>query len=126
MKALKDSLSSLPQFAAAYTRDEIEHSAVLDQLGMMVRRTYYPSRSGDVMFILRPFFINGSDSVGTSHGQPYDYDTHVPLILFGKNIKPGNYPEEVSPVDLAPTLSEVLQIEFPPLREGKVLKEAIK
>jgi len=126
MKALKDSLSSLPQFAAAYTRDEIEHSAVLDQLGMMVRRTYYPSRSGDVMFILRPFFINGSDSVGTSHGQPYDYDTHVPLILFGKNIKPGNYPEEVSPVDLAPTLSEVLQIEFPPLREGRVLKEAIK
>jgi predicted AlkP superfamily pyrophosphatase or phosphodiesterase len=126
MKTLKDSLSALPQFAAAYTRDEIEHSTVLDRIGMMIRRTYYPSRSGDVMFILRPFFINGSDSVGTSHGQPYDYDTHVLLIMFGKNFKPGNYPEEVSPVDLAPTLSEVLQIEFPPMREGRVLQEAIR
>lgn len=126
MQVLKDSLSALRPFAGAYTRDELEHSGALDRLGLMVRRSYLPARSGDVMFVLKPFYVNGGDSAGTNHGQPDDYDTHVPLIFFGTQFKQGAYRFEVSPIDLAPTISEVLGIEYPPSREGRVLYEAIR
>ena len=126
MLTLKDSLSALEPFAGVYTRDEMEHSGALDRFGTMVRNSYYPSRSGDVMFVLKPFYVNGGDSTGTGHGQPDEYDTHVPLIFFGTPFKPGTYHREVSPIDLAPTMSDVLGIEYPPSREGRVLYEAIR
>lgn len=126
MQILKDSLSVLEPFAGVYTRDEIEHPGSLDRFGLMVRKTYHPTRSGDVMFVLKPFYVNGGDSVGTSHGQPDEYDTHVPLIFVGSQFKPGMYRQEVSMIDLAPTMSEALQIEYPPSREGRVLYEAIR
>jgi predicted AlkP superfamily pyrophosphatase or phosphodiesterase len=125
-QVLKDSLSALPFFAEVYTHDEIEHSAALDRFGLMVRNSYRADRSGDVECVLKPFYLNGGDTVGTSHGQPVEYDTHVPLIFCGTMFKQGKYRQEVSPIDLAPTMSEALQIEYPPSREGRVLYEAFK
>ncbi len=78
------------------------------------------------MFVLRPYYINSGDTVGTNHGQPYEYDTHVPLILAGTGIIPGRYAEASSPIDIATTLAVLLGTEFPPSSEGRALQEAIK
>ena len=124
MHILRDSLRSIHPFAAAYSRDQILHGTTLDVLGRRVALSYYAPRSGDVMVVLKPFYVTGSD--GTNHGQPYDYDTHVPLILAGKGIRPGVYTTEVSPVDIAPTLCAFLELEFPANREGKILREIVR
>ncbi|MBI3364884.1 MAG: alkaline phosphatase family protein, partial [Ignavibacteriae bacterium] len=124
MHVLRDSLRTIHPFAAAYSRDQVARARMLDTLGKKVALSYYALRSGDVMFILKPFYVTGSE--GTNHGQPYDYDTHVPLIMTGRGIKPGVYANNVSPIDIAPTLSYILKIAFPPNREGNVLMEALK
>ena len=36
---------------------------------------------------------------------PHRYDTRVRVILFGRGIKPGQYLDPLSPLDIAPTLA---------------------
>ena len=124
MHVLRDSVRATHPFTAAYSRDEIVHGEGLNTFGQKVGRSYFAPRSGDVMVILKPYYI--AASLGTTHGQPYDYDTHVPLIIEGKGIVPGTYTSIVSPADIAATLCTLLKLDFPKNREGKVLREALR
>ena len=90
-----------------------------------VRKSYYWGRSGELFVIPRPGYIFSSEATGTSTGSPYNYDTQVPLIIFGANVQPGRYGQASSPTDIAPTLSSLLGIEPPSLSEGRVLWEAL-
>ena len=92
-----------------------------------VRRSIYPGRVPDVYVVLEPFALAGGEGrVATVHGSPYAYDTHVPLILYGAAFRPGVYPEQVSPTDLAPTLAAALRINPPALASGTVLAQALR
>ncbi len=121
---LKDSLSALPFAAAVVTRDEILSGTATSYFGKMAERSFDPERSGDVMIILRPFYIMSGETTGTNHGQPYSYDAHVPMMFAGPGIRPGVYSGKAQPIDLAPTLASLLGCNFPPACEGRVLGEA--
>src|SRR5262249_529020 len=65
-----------------YTRTQI----IEDRLGTApiprrVAAGFDRQRSGDVWLIARPFTFIGGGGLGTTHGSPYDYDTHVPIFL---------------------------------------------
>jgi arylsulfatase A-like enzyme len=45
-----------------------------------------------------------------SHGSPYDYDSHVPLIFAGAGVTPGARAPFARTVDIAPTLAELLGV----------------
>ena len=47
----------------------------------------YPSRSGDIFITLKPGYMEWSSKTGTTHGTHFNYDSHVPLIFYGFNIK---------------------------------------
>jgi membrane-anchored protein YejM (alkaline phosphatase superfamily) len=66
------------------------------------------------------------EGVTASHGTPYSYDTHVPVILFGTGVAAGSYATVSSPADIAPTLSLLLKIEKPSNAVGRILTEAIR
>jgi predicted AlkP superfamily pyrophosphatase or phosphodiesterase len=119
-------LRGLRGIGAVYTRSEIETGASRSPLDEKTKRSYYPLRSGDLLFMLKPYFLQGNDHHGTSHGEPYEYCTHVPLIVMGRGITPGTYAFEVSPADLAPTLSALTGVEFTAQGEGRVLTEALR
>ena len=58
---------------------------------------------------LHPYAIWGNEGGAmTDHGQPSEFDTHVPLIIWGQRIRAGTYPGRVGVVDLAPTLARLL------------------
>ena len=61
-----------------------------------------------------------------SHGTPYDYDSHVPLLFFGPGIKPASYSRSVAINDVAPTLSTILGVETPSGSVGHVLTEIVQ
>lgn len=89
------------------------------------RRGLHPRRSGDIVFFLEPgwhaddeYFGKG----GTTHGSPYPYDTHVPLLWYGWKVKPGQTVEAVSITDIAPTLAALLRIMRPNGCTGKVIE----
>ncbi len=80
---------------------------------------YNTNRSGDVLIQYRPAWLSWYRKTGTSHGAPYSYDTHVPLIFFGKGIERGATSVPVVIPDIAPTISLLLNIEFPNATTGK-------
>ncbi len=61
-----------------------------------------------------------------THGSPHDYDSHVPLIFYGRPFKAGRYPGFVRTVDIAPTLAQVLHVKPTEPLDGRVLTEVIR
>jgi predicted AlkP superfamily pyrophosphatase or phosphodiesterase len=86
---------------------------------------YTPGRSGDIQFIFKPGYFDGS-SKGTTHGLWNPYDSHIPLLFFGTGIKPGKLYRETYMTDIAPTLAALLQIQMPSGCVGHVITEVIK
>jgi hypothetical protein len=88
--------------------------------------SYYPSRSGNVIYAMAPYVVAGGYSEGTDHGSPWTYDTHVPLLLFGSGVTSGRYTDAVGVADIAPTLSVLLNVPAPSGSQGRVLQEALR
>jgi predicted AlkP superfamily pyrophosphatase or phosphodiesterase len=87
--------------------------------------SFYPERSGNIYFEVKPFVIAWADSSGTTHGSPWSYDTRVPLLWFGASVKRGVYPSPVGIADIAPTISAYLGIRPPAGAQGRVLREVL-
>jgi len=124
-RILAEELGSLDEVFAVYTRSDILLSPATTPLERRVRNSFFESRSGDLVIVLKPFLLSGTYSTGTSHGSPYPYDTHVPVMLAGNAIRPGVYDATASPADIAPTLAVALGIELPSQHTGRVLQEAL-
>ncbi|MCF6213623.1 MAG: alkaline phosphatase family protein [Flavobacteriaceae bacterium] len=86
---------------------------------------YNQKFSGDVLLIPMPATI-AYGHTGTTHGTGYNYDTHVPLIFYGKGIKKGYSNSYYPIIDIAPTMATLLGVEFPNATSGKVITEVLK
>ncbi|MBI3951897.1 MAG: hypothetical protein HY314_15730 [Acidobacteria bacterium] len=98
----------------------------VDAIERRVRHSFNPERSGDVILVFKPYYLEAPSPFGTSHGSPYEYDSHVPLIFIGPAVKADRYNEVVATVDIAPTLAEILRVK--PLNpiDGHARKEILK
>jgi arylsulfatase A-like enzyme len=115
----------VPHVARVYTRDQLLRGEVQDdRIGSRVLRGFNAQRSGDLEIILEPYWMRQAQ--GTTHGTPYNYDAHIPLILMGRRIRAGEYSDPVALNDLAPTLATLLGIEIPAGSSGRVLTEALR
>jgi arylsulfatase A-like enzyme len=121
-KVIKASLLQHPFVAHVFTRAEIlAFEPEGDALPAMVRRSYYAPHDRDLVYVLRPYFMDKTPT-GTTHGTPYNYDTHVPQVWFGAGVPRGVvHPERVGVDDIAPTLSALLGIPAPPQAQGRRL-----
>jgi predicted AlkP superfamily pyrophosphatase or phosphodiesterase len=93
------------------------------ELGRKYLNSYSPEGSWFVMGVPDIYSVGGAK--GTDHTSPYNYDTHVPLAIYGLPFRAGTYRTSVEPVDLAPTLASLLGINAPTHSVGRVLVEAI-
>ncbi len=115
---------SLPYIARVYTREQLlQHGAMRDTIDDYVARSFYTDRSPDVIAIQKPYWLFGAE--GSSHGTPYNYDSHVPLIFWGAGVQPGVYSEAVGISDVAPTLAALLRIGTPTGSVGHILPEIV-
>ncbi len=113
--------------ADVMTRTQLENGAATTRTATLMRRAWNRQLSGDLMAVIKPFWIFSAGGTGASHGTPYAYDTNVPLMIMGKAwIKPGNYGEYAEAVDLAPTLAHLLRVRPPAGAEGRVLVETLR
>ena len=112
----------LPHVSRVYTRYQLAHGEVpADVLSQRVIRSFNARRSGDLEVLLDPYWIRSK--TGTTHGTPYSYDTHIPLIFMGPGIKAGRYVRPVALNDLAPSLATLLDVETPSGSVGRPLGE---
>jgi arylsulfatase A-like enzyme len=116
---------AVPHVARVYTRDELQRANVPnDRIGSRILRGFNAQRSGDLEIVLEPYWLRQGS--GTTHGTPYNYDAHIPLILMGARIAPGEYTGAVALNDLAPTLATLAHVEIPAGSAGRVLSEALR
>jgi arylsulfatase A-like enzyme len=116
-------LLAQPHVFRVYTRTNLMSGDVAgDLVDQRVRRGYH-ARSADVVVIHDPYWLTGT---GTNHGSPFSYDTHVPLMMWGAQIRPGRYHAEAAIQDVAPTVATVLGVAAPSGSVGRVLGEALR
>jgi predicted AlkP superfamily pyrophosphatase or phosphodiesterase len=119
-----DAAAAVPNVARVFTREELLGGAVPgDRISQRVARSYHATRSGDLEIVLEPYWIRGA--TGSTHGSPYNYDSHIPLVLMGPGVQPGTYHQHAALNDVAPTLSALLGIETPSGSSGRVLVEVL-
>ncbi|HEX8177380.1 MAG TPA: alkaline phosphatase family protein [Pyrinomonadaceae bacterium] len=117
---------TVPGMFRYFTRTQLMRRAISpgDALARRVMHGFYPERSGDVIVVYQPFRYFET-SIPVTHGSPYAYDTHVPLILMGTGFRAGRYLEAAAPSDIAPTLAAVLRLQTPSNSMGRVLTDCI-
>lgn len=114
--------------ARYFTRTQLLNGAVSqsDAVARRVMHGYNARRSGDLVVIAEPFKYLADYVAVATHGTPYSYDTHVPLIIMGGGIAHGRYTVPATPADIAPTLALMLGVQSPSSATGRVLVEALK
>jgi len=119
-----DAIRALPHVFRVYTRTQLMNGAILeDPVGVRMRNGFNAARSGNVIVMLDPYWIVSRS--GTTHGAPFDYDNHVPVLFLGARVRAGRYNANVMVNDIAPTLATMLDVETPSGSVGRVLDEML-
>ena len=102
------------------TKEEILSSTEDDQVSIRLKNMIHPIKSADVFVILKPGYLYRNPH-GTSHGSPYDYDAHVPILFSKKDRNKNQNIDHTETVDIAPTILNLLDIKTNHTFDGKVL-----
>jgi hypothetical protein len=113
---------------AIASADLLEGNVSNTPLNSSVLRNYNPRRSGEIYLVFEPFWINDFDGLTftTTHGSPWKYDQHVPVIFVGSGLEAGRIYRHVETVDIAPTLFHYLGIKIPSGAYGAAFKEVLE
>ncbi len=128
---LVSNLMKLDGIALAVTTKQVMNNTSPDEAMIkLIRNNYYYGRSGDIYIVPKPYWLISDDlaerkSVASSHGSPWDYDTFVPVIFAGYNLKGEHIYRKIYTTDIAPTLSAVVGSKYPSGTRGIVLKEVV-
>ncbi len=122
-----DAALKVPGIIRCFTRTQLQNGAIspADSIARRVLHGFYPRRSGEVIVVYEAFKYLDAGTITATHGSPYSYDTHVPLIIMGGGVAPGSYLQAATPADIAPTLAAVLGVQAPSNTVGRVLIEGI-
>ena len=121
-------LRKWPEVKTVLTRQElISGASRTDFWGEMLHNGFDLQRSGELIFLLQPGYLSREHDEpkahqGTSHGTAFNYDTHVPLLWYGKGIEPGlQIFDPIEITDIAPTLIHILNLQ----RSGSMIGQPI-
>jgi predicted AlkP superfamily pyrophosphatase or phosphodiesterase len=106
MTSVISAIQSRPGVERAFRSEEIRGAdKSKDRLMRAAALSYFPGRSGDIVFATKPGWMLSSG--GTTHGSANPDDQRVPILLYGRGVKPGKYQDAVTPADLTPTLAAI-------------------
>ena len=94
-----------------------------DPLSILMRENSHPLRSGHIIFAPKPYYSMSHrhrKNAGSNHGTPWDYDRHVPILLWGHQIQQAQSKSAVKVIDLTRSFADRLGLEVDP-RGGKPL-----
>jgi hypothetical protein len=121
---VEEALEQVPGIREAWTAARLEE---LREGGvrMPIVLSFYPNRSGHVLYVTEPWVVKQAESDGSTHGSPWSYDQRVPILWFGAGIAAGIHRGEAFVSDIAPTLSHILGVPRPTGARGRVLTEVL-
>jgi len=124
-QTLADELVSFDGIYKTVTAHTLQTTDFSSGILHYLQNGYNQKYSGDVMLVPMPA-VKAYPGKGSTHGTGYNYDTHVPLIFYGKGVKTGTSNHFYPIVDLASTMAVLMGVEFPNTATGKVIEEVLK
>lgn len=123
-KAAAEALAKHPYVHRTFTRAQLEAGFPADDaFGNRVKRSYHPDRCGDLCIVLKEWCLPSTQlGTGTTHGTPYPYDTHAPLLFIGPGVSGGAKDEATTPQAAAAVFAKWLGVRNPNKAEFPVPK----
>jgi predicted AlkP superfamily pyrophosphatase or phosphodiesterase len=119
-----DFLQKQPGIAHAYDLQQPGNLPLPQLVREMVINGSNSKRGGDIGLILSSGFVAGEGKgLAATHGQWYPYDSHIPMVFMGWNIKHGQTHTPTYMTDIAATIAALLHIQMPSGCIGKPVKE---
>ena len=112
-EAVRDWVATRPGVLEAFTNTQIINGLpATAPHALAIERSFRADRSGDVFVVLKPGWMwSYGREAGTTHGQPNDEDTRVPLVVFGPGVRVGSWGPKVSPLSIARTVGALFGFE---------------
>ncbi len=128
-RQIANEIEQFPNVAYAIPSIALANNSISpNNIVLAVRNNYNENRSGDIYIVFEPnWFINDFDGlmVASTHGSPWQYDTFVPIIFAGGNLRSQNVYRKVNTTDIARTLSAIVGAKPPSGSSGNVLLEVV-
>ncbi len=118
-------LTHFEGIARAIPADRLLSGEITSPWDGMLQNSYNPDRTGDLLLILQPGWIEEKNSDSDSRS-PYPYDTRIPLHWYGWTIPKQTISRPVTMLDIAPTIAHILNITPPDAATGRNLSDLFK
>ena len=114
LQTCKQNIDSLSGIYGIMLASDLGECSWVSKECELLKNGYNPKRSGDLILMAQPGWI-GDYSLrgGTTHGSPFVYDTHVPMLWMGWKIPHGISYQRTEIPDIAPTLAMMLGCSAP-------------
>ncbi|QPF71921.1 alkaline phosphatase family protein [Roseateles sp. DAIF2] len=120
--AAKKLLLQVDGIADVFTLEQMQGTDRQTPYLEAMRKSWHPDVAAPLQIVVKPNWLYSSRGGGSSHGTPYRYDTHVPILAWGPTwIGQGEVKRPVEVADIAPTLARILQVRAPAQAQGKPL-----
>ncbi len=119
-------LRSHDEIQYAVDMKNIQASFLPEPIKTMAINGYVQNRSGDILLLLKPGWLDAYAKTGTTHGTWNPYDTHIPLVWYGWGVRKGQTIRQTQMTDIAATLASLLHIQMPNACVGQAIVEVIK
>lgn len=107
----------------AISTTALRNTSFADGRSRLMQRSFYPTRSGDVIIDFMPGWTIEDNSIRTSSDGGYNYDRYVPLVIYGGDATAEIIERSVSICEVAPTICNILKVDRPWATEDKALEE---
>ena len=126
MAEVERAVREIPGVASVLRADQLSATSA-DATTRSAALSYLSGRSGDLLVVPKEYwyFSGRNATFATTHGTHHDYDSHVPLILFGGGIPAARVATPATPADIAPTLGRLAGVQLS-RAEGRALSEAVR
>lgn len=107
-----DFISQFSGVSSCVTATTLQDNNFSQGIEAKIKNSYNRKRSGDIFINLMPYWMQDVSSVSVSN-TPYVYDAHIPLFFYGWRTKIRTVDTRVNITQIAPALSNILNIEIP-------------
>lgn len=124
VEAIRPTMLDFDGIAEVLNTHDLSNANINDYLLTLYKNGTHAKRSGDIQIVTEPGWM--SSSIAATHGAPYNYDTHIPLLFFGWGIKPGETFNRTAVADTAPTVAALLKLLEPSGNIGHIIEDVMK
>lgn len=108
----------------AFTQEDLQTKNPDRPYLELYQRSTFPGRGHDIKLRYKENYLVCYAGSGSSHGSPYEYDSHVPMVYYGFGLPAQRIARNVATVDIAPTLARLMRLTVNPDQfDGRLLPE---